>query len=351
MDGGLMRVQRIAEEGDKIPLQYIQPLENRPVIEKDGGVNLIPEVDLFCFDAEHRDSAREAVGEACREWGVFHVSNHGVPVELIDQIRSAGFSFFKDCPFQEKLQYACDPNSAASQGYGSKMLLPQGEGNVLDWRDYFDHHTLPLSRRDPSRWPQSPLYYREAVEKYGDEMKVLAQKLLALISESLGLPSSRIEDAIGGEFYQNITISFYPPCPHPELTLGLQSHSDMGAITLLIQDQVPGLQVFKDSQWFTVQPFPYAILVILSDQIEIISNGKYRSAEHRAITNSSSARLSVATFHDPAKTANISPALELVRDSSPLKYREVNYGEYVSSWYGKGPEGKRNLDALCIIKT
>ncbi|XP_048230009.1 leucoanthocyanidin dioxygenase isoform X2 [Ricinus communis] len=267
-----MRVQRIAEEGiAEIPSQYIQPLENRPliIVEKDCN-NLIPEINLFGFDAEQKDSVREAIGEACREWGVFHVTNHGVSMELMDQMRTAGLSFFRDYPFEEKLKYACDPNSAASQGYGSKMLLNNEKGGVLDWRDYFDHHTLPLSRRDPSRWPHFPPCYSEVLGKYSDEMKVLAQKLLGLISESLGLSPSYIEDAIG-DLYQNITISYYPPCPQPDLTLGLQSHSDMGAITLLIQDDIPGLQVFKDFQWCTVQPLSHAILVILSDQTEVVS--------------------------------------------------------------------------------
>ncbi|CAN0880292.1 AP-4 complex subunit epsilon [Linum grandiflorum] len=83
-----------------------------------------------------------------------------------------------------------------------------------------------------------------------------------------------------------------------------------------------------------------------SDQTEIITNGNYRSAVHRAVTNSSMARLSVATFHDPAKTRNISPAPEIVSESSPQRYREVNYGDYMSRWYTKGPEGKRNIDSL-----
>ncbi|RVX03494.1 Protein DMR6-like oxygenase 2 [Vitis vinifera] len=111
------------------------------------------------------------------------------------------------------------------------------------------------------------LIHREVVVEYSDCMKALAQKLLAFMSESLGLPSSCIEDAVG-DFYQNITVSYYPPCPQPELTLGLQSHSDMGAITLLIQDDVGGLQVLKDGEWVMVQPLSDAIVVILADQTE-----------------------------------------------------------------------------------
>ena len=105
---------------------------------------------------------------------------------------------------------------------------------------------------------------------YSDEMKDLAQKLMGLISESLGLKGSYIEEAVD-ELYQNITISYYPPCPQPDLTLGLQPHSDMGAITLLIQDDVGGLEVLKDDQWITVDLLSDAILVILADQTEVSS--------------------------------------------------------------------------------
>ena len=100
-------------------------------------------------------------------------------------------------------------------------------------------------------------------------MKLLAERLLTVISESIGLSSSYIQDIIG-EPYQNITISYYPPCPQPELTLGLQAHSDMGAITLLIQDEVGGLQVLRDGKWITVEPLPDAIVVNLGDQTQVI---------------------------------------------------------------------------------
>lgn len=105
--------------------------------------------------------------------------------------------------------------------------------------------------------------------KYSDSMKDLAQKLLRIVSESLNLPPSYIEEAVG-EVYQNITVSYYSPCPQPDLALGLQSHSDMGAITLLIQDDVGGLEVLKDGLWIPVPSLPDGILVILADQTEVI---------------------------------------------------------------------------------
>ncbi|KAJ4847164.1 hypothetical protein Tsubulata_009135 [Turnera subulata] len=366
VEEGSGRVQSLVEAGiSQVPPQYIQPPESRPGPPQAPHSSEFPCIDLSETDRD-RDRVREAIGKACLEWGAFHVTNHGVPVGLLDRIRSLSHSFFEDLSLPEKLNYACDPSSPASQGYGTRMLLPpspspspspsqdnhnnQDDTFVLDWRDYFDHHTLPLSRRDPSRWPHYPPSYREVVAQYSDEMGELARRLMGLISESVGMGISRIEDAVGGEIYQNVTVSYYPPCPQPDLTLGLQSHSDMGLITLLIQDDdVEGLQLFKDNQWVTLHPLPHAILVLLSDQIEIITNGKYRSAQHRAITNSHRPRLSVATFHDPPKTTTISPAPDLLTPSSPPRYRPVNYGHYVSSWYSKGPKGKRNLDALLLI--
>ncbi|TKY47308.1 2-oxoglutarate/Fe(II)-dependent dioxygenase [Spatholobus suberectus] len=348
-DEPITRVQSLAQSGlSRVPPQYIQPPHTRPV--RHTPPDTVPTVDLSAFDPTRRASAVASIAHACRDWGAFHVTNHGVPPPLLAAVRRAGRAFFDRFPMPDKLRYAC--TAAASEGYGSKMLAPSSSSSavtrVLDWRDYFDHHTLPLSRRNPKRWPEFPSDYRDTVARYGDEMKALAQKLLALISESLGLRPSCIEDAVG-EFYQNVTISYYPPCPEPDLTLGLQSHSDMGAITLLIQDDVEGLQVLKGGdEWVTVQPLSDAVLVLLADQTEIITNGKYRSCEHRAITNPDRARLSVATFHDPAKTVKISPASELIDESSPAKYRDVVYGDYVLSWYTKGPEGKRNIDALVL---
>lgn len=274
------RVQKLVEtRPSQVPPQYIQPPDHRPsAINNSTDLN-IPVIDLFNFDPDHRAAFRTAVSRASSEWGAYQVINHGIPSSLLNQMKTAALSFFRDCPVSDKLAYACDPKSFASEGYGTQMLAANEcdlQSSVLDWRDYFDHHTLPISRRNPSNWPHFPSNYRELMVQYSDCVKLLAQRLLAVLSEGIGLPSSWMEDAITGkgveeDFYQNITVSYYPPCPQPDLTLGLQTHSDIGAITLLIQDDVGGLQVLSgQGDWVTVQPLsPDAIVVILADQTEV----------------------------------------------------------------------------------
>lgn len=260
------RVQTLAQAGlTQVPPQYIQPPHNRP--NHPSSSSAVPSITLFGFDPTRRDTVRTSMAQACRDWGAFHVTDHGIPASLLHDIKRVGLTFFNDSPVHDKLRYACDPTSAASEGYGSRML--EKDDTVLDWRDYFDHHTLPLTRRDPTRWPDFPPEYRRVVAEYSDQIAALARELLGLISESLGLKTQRLEEAVG-EFYQNITISYYPPCPQPELTLGLQAHSDFGAITLLVQDEVGGLEVLKDNEWVPVTPLGCdAIVVLLADQTEV----------------------------------------------------------------------------------
>lgn len=66
--------------------------------------------------------------------------------------------------------------------------------------------------------------------------------------------------------------NYYPPCPRPDLTLGVREHADGSAITFLLQDNgVGGLQVLKDDQWFSVPTVPGALLINVGDQVEVIS--------------------------------------------------------------------------------
>ena len=54
------------------------------------------------------------------------------------------------------------------------------------------------------------------------------------LGESLGISS--LEQRFG-ELDMGLAMNYYPICPQPDLTLGLSSHSDVGGITILLQDE------------------------------------------------------------------------------------------------------------------
>ncbi|CAH2051221.1 unnamed protein product [Thlaspi arvense] len=119
-------------------------------------------------------------------------------------------------------------------------------------------------------------------------------------------------------------VAKYPECPRPELMRGLREHTDAGGIILLLQDdQVNGLEFLKDRKWVSIPPSKNnTIFVNIGDQVEILSNGRYKSVVHRVMTVKHGSRLSIATFYNPAGDAVITPAPELLY---PSGYRFKDY--------------------------
>lgn len=93
------------------------------------------------------------------------------------------------------------------------------------------------------------------------------------IFESLGLKDTDGDDNVEEMEFENgnqlMVFNCYPPCPQPELTLGMPPHSDYGFLTLLLQDDVPGLQILHQDSWVTVEPIPNSFVVNLGDHLEV----------------------------------------------------------------------------------
>ncbi|KAJ4835651.1 hypothetical protein Tsubulata_015329 [Turnera subulata] len=162
--------------------------------------------------------------------------------------------------------------------------------------------------------------------------------LIRLVSKSLGLEKDYIRKT-SGEQGQHMAVNYYPPCPEPELTYGLPAHTDPNTLTILLQDtQVAGLQVLKEGKWIAVNPQPNAFVINIGDQLQALSNGRYKSVWHRAVVNSDKARMSVASFLCPCDDALISASKSLVEDGSDAVYRDFTYPEYYKKFWS------RNLD-------
>ncbi|QHN82021.1 hypothetical protein HN51_058708 [Arachis hypogaea] len=346
----IVRVQSLSERCiDSIPDRYIKPPTHRPVSAStftstsDANIPVIDFGDFLGTDPDARRLVLQKVAEACNDWGFFQVVNHGVRPELMDKARETWREFFH-LPMELKQKYANSPKTY--EGYGSRLGVEKGA--ILDWSDYYFLHYLPLSLKDYNKWPSLPLSCREVFDEYGREVVKLGGRLLKALSINLGLEEDFLQNAFGGEdIGACLRVNFYPKCPRPELTLGLSSHSDPGGMTMLLpDDQVAGLQVRRGDEWITVKPARHAFIVNIGDQIQVISNAKYKSVEHRVIVNSDKERVSLAFFYNPKSDIPIQPAKELVTPDTPSLYPPMTFDEYRLFIRTRGPRGKSQVDSL-----
>jgi isopenicillin N synthase-like dioxygenase len=129
---------------------------------------------------------------------------------------------------------------------------------------------------------------------YSVEMIGLAMKLLGFMAADLGVEREALVGAFTGR-RQSMAIHYYPPCPHREKVMGITPHTDGLGLTLLLHvDGTPGLQIRKGGRWFPVRPLPGAFVVNVADILDVLSNGTYRSVEHRVIPDAERARTTVA---------------------------------------------------------
>lgn len=172
---------------------------------------------------------------------------------------------------------------------------------------------------------------------YREELKKLAEKLMEVMDENLGIPKGYIKKAFncgeGDKAFFGTKVSHYPPCPHPEMVNGLRAHTDAGGIILLFQDdEVEGLEILKDGKWIDVQPIPNSIVINTGDQIEVLSNGKYKSVWHRVQAMPDRTRRSIASFYNPSYNATIEPAAQLVEKEN-IDVNQSGYPKFVFSDY------------------
>lgn len=178
----------------------------------------------------------------------------------------------------------------------------------------------------------SPFVCSEATKEYAKQLRVLATKVFSVLSLGLGLEEGRLEKEVGGleELLLQMKINYYPICPQPELALGVEAHTDVSALTFILHNMVPGLQLFYQGKWVTAKCVPNSIIMHIGDTIEILSNGKYKSILHRGLVNKEKVRISWAVFCEPPKEKIIlKPLPEVVSEAEPPLYPPRTFAQHI----------------------
>ncbi|KAL9243358.1 hypothetical protein vseg_017254 [Gypsophila vaccaria] len=303
---------------------HILSEQKRPKLDKIT-LGSIPIVDL----SESEKAIKSKLLRGCQEYGIFYVVNHGVDETLCNNVLNALAEFFTSPIEQGRAQLHTTDHDKEVKVYN--YCERDGDRNVLGWSEAFTHLWHPFDEAFLHALPTNPPQYRELIAKYAKEMGILTRKLLSWMSEGLGLEKEALEKHIGSlpKFYK-MQSNFYPPCPNPELSMGLPVHNDMAVLTVLRQtENVTGLNFLdKDGTWMSVPPIPNAFVCNVGDVLEVLSNGKYKSVRHRVVTSKDKTRVSLATFIAPNKQTMVGPIKDLVDEHHPPRYETFLYANF-----------------------
>ncbi|EFJ18175.1 2-oxoacid dioxygenase [Selaginella moellendorffii] len=336
---------------ETIPEVFLLPESERVTVPHDGYSEQVslPVVDLGelllpeCSEESRKRIARE-VAEASSEWGFFQVAGHGIPLELLERVRTQGRAFFS-LPAEDKEKASL----GLFQGYeGRHGFIP----TRVPWSETFTLLIAPTSNVVPiveKLWPDGNSELSSTIMDYGNELHCLGVKILELLAESLDLDQDFFSKNFKSKHSAGMRMNFYPPCPQPSMALGLGAHADPNCLTMLYQDEVGGLQIQKDDKWIAVKPDVDSLVLNIGDSLQAWSNGRFRSVQHRAVVNGNNARLSVAFFYSPDDSVSMEVPAQLVDEAHPLLYRPFTWAEYLQQIRTKRMRGKGGLDTFMKI--
>ncbi|XP_014502478.1 1-aminocyclopropane-1-carboxylate oxidase homolog 1-like [Vigna radiata var. radiata] len=285
-----------------------------------------------------RVEALDKITKACKEWGFFHVVNHGISVEVLDEML-CGIRRFHELDDEEKKTFYSRDRSKKVRYFSNGSLFRDPAAN---WRDSIAFFSSP----HPPNPEEIPAVCRDIVVEYTEKIRALGLTMFELFSEALGLPTSYLNelDSIEGEFH---LCHYYPPCPEPELTMGTSKHTDISFMTILLQDHIGGLEVLHKNQWVNVHPVHGSLVINIGDLLQLLTNDKFISVYHRVLSRDIGPRISVASFftssfpHYASKI--VGPIKELLSKDNPPIYKDTTIEDVAAHYHKKGLDGNRSL--------
>jgi isopenicillin N synthase-like dioxygenase len=317
----------------------------------------VPFIDIASFidgtagtdgAAGGRAAVAQAVDAACTDIGFFTIAGHGVPEALVARMLETSRAFF-DLPAAEK-QRVKRPREQ-SRGYialgDENLSYSRGDATTTDLKEFFAigpvdvpdeeyyHRPEAYPSFAPNLWPARPAELRAVWTEYYRTMEGLAATIMRIFAVALALPEDFFRDKTDRHI-SGIRANHYPEqveTPRPgQIRAG--AHTDYGAVTILLPENVPGLQVLtRRGEWMDVTAPPGTFICNIGDLMQHWTNDRWISTMHRVVNPPREAaegnrRLSIPFFHQPNCDALIECLPSCCGPDNPARYQPVTSGPH-----------------------
>jgi len=290
-----------------------------------------------------------AIGDAARNIGFFYVSRHGIDADLVASVFDGAHRFFAlSLEVKQRQSIARSPHNRGYVALEQENLDPD---KPADLKEAFNIG-LELAADDPrvvggepfrgvNLWPELP-GWRETMLAYYDAVWALGRRLHRAIALDLGLDAGYFEDKLDQPM-ATLRLLRYPPQAAPPASgqVGAGAHYDYGDITLLLTDEVAGLEVRRrDGEWIAAPHVDGAFVCNIGDCLMRWTNDVYVSTPHRVVNRGGRERYSVAFFLDPNPDAEVACLPTCRSAGQPPRYPAIAAGDYLrqrlDATYGVG---------------
>ena len=286
-----------------------------------------------------RKTAKE-IENACKNIGFFYVKNHQIPQNHLDAVILVMQEFF-NLPEEEKMKIHIG-NSDVFRGYtplGKELTNAKN-----DWHECVDfgldlepNHPEVIAGNQllgPNQWPENQPNFRKALESHWDLMILLGRRITEGLAMSLGFDKKKFARFMN-KSHSFMRISNYPPYGKDQeenVGDGIGAHIDYGFLTILLQDNIGGLEVKNaDNEWVSAPMIPGTFLINIGHMIQRWTNDYYKATVHRVIPPKHETRCSLPFFFEPNFDAIVVPLDTFCSKNNPPRYKPFHFGNYLES--------------------
>ena len=307
----------------------------------------IPIIDISPLVGGHGDpglvqrTVRE-IGDACRQVGFFYVKNHQVPQDHLDDVVSVMKDFF-DLPEEEKMRIHIG-RSDIFRGY--TPLGRELTNDKHDWHECVDlgldlgpdHPEVIAGDRlvGPNQWPEDQPEFKRVLERHWDLTVFLGRRITEGLAMSLGLERSFFAPHMSRS-HSFMRLVNYPPYEKNEkesMLNGIGAHADYGFLTILLQDEIGGLEIKNsENEWVSAPIVRGTFLINIGSMIQRWTNDHYKATVHRVIPPEHGNRYSVPFFFEPNFDTVVVPIEKFCSKDNPSRYAPFHFGDHLESTF------------------